>query len=58
MCASAESPSFASRRRWRRALYWLATTAVAGELGLGGIWDIMRMPAVRELVLHLGYPSY
>jgi DoxX-like family len=44
--------------RWRQAGYWLATVAVAAELGLGGIWDIMRLPFVLTLVTHLGYPSY
>ena len=38
--------------------YWLATAAVAGELGLGGIWDIARLPFVTDLVTHLGYPRY
>jgi hypothetical protein len=44
--------------RWRPAGYWLATAAVAGELALGGIWDIARIPLVANLVTHLGYPSY
>lgn len=44
--------------RWRPVGYWLATAAVAGELGLGGIWDIARLPFVANLVTHLGYPSY
>jgi hypothetical protein len=44
--------------RWRSAGYWLATAAVAGELGLGGVWDIARLPSVRSLVTQLGYPSY
>ena len=43
---------------WRSAGYWLATVIVAGELGLGGVWDIARIPYVRGLVTHLGYPSY
>ena len=43
---------------WRLVAYWLATVAVVGELGLGGIWDIARLPAVAGLVTHLGYPSY
>jgi DoxX-like family len=43
---------------WRFAGYWLATVLVAGELGLGGVWDIARIPYVRNLVTHLGYPSY
>jgi uncharacterized membrane protein YphA (DoxX/SURF4 family) len=44
--------------RWRSAGYWLATVAVAAELAVGGIWDITRLPSVRDLVMHLGYPSY
>src|SRR5215467_1906962 len=61
MNTSSESPGIASRYRflrWRPAAYWLATAAVAAELGVGGIWDILRLPSVRELVTHLGYPSY
>jgi hypothetical protein len=44
--------------RYRMAGYWLATIPVVAELGLGGIWDITRIPYVRDLVTHLGYPSY
>jgi hypothetical protein len=44
--------------RWRPVAYWLATAAVAGELALGGIWDIARLPFVADLVTGLGYPSY
>jgi uncharacterized membrane protein len=44
--------------RLRSAAYWPATAAVAAELGVGGIWDITRLPMVRDLVTHLGYPSY
>jgi hypothetical protein len=36
----------------------VATVLVVAELGVGGIWDIARIPYVRELVTHLGYPSY
>ena len=56
-----ESPVIAGRygsMRFRSAGYWLATGLVATELGLGGIWDIARLPFVRDLVTHLGYPSY
>lgn len=38
--------------------YWFTTVVVVAELGLGGIWDIARIPSVRELVAHLGYPTY
>jgi DoxX-like family len=54
-------PAITSRHglpRWRPAAYWLVTAIVAGELALGGIWDIARLPFVAELVTHLGYPSY
>jgi hypothetical protein len=56
-----ESPAIVSRERYTRVRssgYWLATAVVAGELGLGGIWDIARIPFVRDLAVHLGYPSY
>ncbi|GAA4640224.1 DoxX family protein [Actinoallomurus vinaceus] len=38
--------------------YWTATVLVAGEMGVGGIWDIARISYVRDVVTHLGYPSY
>jgi DoxX-like family len=56
-----EPSAIASRygsMRWRSVGYWVATVLVAGELGLGGLWDIARIPYVRDLVTHLGYPSY
>jgi hypothetical protein len=56
-----EPPATANRHgsiRFRPAGYWLATAAVAAELAVGGVWDIARLPFVRDLVTHLGYPSY
>jgi DoxX-like family len=56
-----EPSAIASRyrsTRWRSVGYWLATAVVTGELALGGIWDIARIPFVADLVRHLGYPSY
>ena len=56
-----EPPATANRHesmRFRSAGYWLATAAVAAELAVGGVWDIARIPFVRDLVTHLGYPSY
>jgi hypothetical protein len=61
MDTSTGPPTIASRdrsRRYRSVGYWVATALVAIELGLGGIWDIARIPYVRNLVTHLGYPSY
>jgi DoxX-like family len=61
MDSSTEPPTLASRSGstpWRSVGYWLATLLVAAELGLGGIWDIQPLPMVRDLVTHLGYPTY
>jgi DoxX-like family len=58
---STEPPAIANRDRsvgWRSAGYWLATVLVVAELGVGGIWDIARIPYVYDLVVGLGYPSY
>jgi hypothetical protein len=60
MITSTEPSAVSSRELpgWRLVAYWLATAAVVGELALGGIWDIARLPIVADLVTHLGYPSY
>jgi DoxX-like family len=58
---STESLTIARRGvsvRYRSVGYWLATVPVVAELGLGGAWDIARLPFVRDLVTHLGYPTY
>jgi hypothetical protein len=44
--------------RLRAAGYWAATACLAAEMGIGGAWDIARLPLVRDVVAHLGYPSY
>lgn len=28
------------------------------ELAMGGAWDVLRVPQVRGLIEHLGYPPY
>ncbi len=38
--------------------YWITTVLVAAELGMGGVWDILRIPYVRAVFEHLGYPAY
>jgi hypothetical protein len=61
MDTSTEPPAIASRSgstRWRLAGYWLTTVLVVAELGLGGIWDITRLPSILGPVTQLGYPSY
>lgn len=42
----------------REATYWTATVLVTAELVAGGLWDVGRMPQVRDTVLGLGYPAY
>jgi uncharacterized membrane protein YphA (DoxX/SURF4 family) len=44
--------------RGRAMFYWVATLAVASELALGGVWDLVRIDYVRDVVEHLGYPTY
>jgi uncharacterized membrane protein YphA (DoxX/SURF4 family) len=44
--------------RGRVIVYWVATVSVAGELALGGVWDLLRIDYVRDVVEHLGYPTY
>ena len=50
--------SISVRIQGTRAAYWVATALVTAELGAGGIWDVLRIPMVRDVVDHLGYPSY
>ena len=44
--------------RSRTMVYWIATALLAAEFALGGIWDLLRIPYVRTIMAHLGYPSY
>ncbi|WP_067664538.1 DoxX family protein [Nocardia miyunensis] len=55
MAVSTQPPS---TTRTRSIAYWTATLLIAAELGVGGIWDVARIPYVRDLVVHLGYPTY
>ena len=61
MAISTRLPATGSHQisaRWRWAGYWLATIPVVAELAVGGLWDIVRLQTVRDLVTHLGYPTY
>lgn len=42
----------------RNTIYWVTTILLALELGLGGVWDILRVPQVRGVIDRLGYPAY
>ena len=44
--------------RGRIIAYWVTTALVVFELAMGGIWDVLRVPQVRELIGRLGYPPY
>jgi uncharacterized membrane protein YphA (DoxX/SURF4 family) len=44
--------------RGRAIVFWVATLAVASELAVGGVWDLLRIDYVRDVVEHLGYPTY
>lgn len=51
-------PATGASTRGRLIAYWVTTLAVASELALGGVWDLMRIDYVRGVVEHLGYPVY
>jgi DoxX-like family len=44
--------------RGRVIVYWIATLAVTAELAVGGVWDLLRIDYVLNVVEHLGYPAY
>ncbi len=44
--------------RGRTIAYWITTVLVSAELALGGVWDIMQLPLVTEVITRLGYPPY
>jgi uncharacterized membrane protein YphA (DoxX/SURF4 family) len=44
--------------RSRGIVYWCATVLVAAELAVGGVWDLLQTDQVRDVVEHLGYPTY
>ncbi len=50
--------SFPFTSRGHIIAYWVTTALLAFELALGGVWDILRVPQVRELIERLGYPQY
>jgi hypothetical protein len=44
--------------RLKSVTYWVATGFVVVELVLGGIWDVLRISLVRDVVTQVGYPTY
>jgi hypothetical protein len=51
-------PATGTTTRGRSFAYWVTTVAVAAELAVGGVWDLLRTDYVRSVVEHLGYPAY
>jgi uncharacterized membrane protein YphA (DoxX/SURF4 family) len=46
------------QERRRMVAYWITTLLVVSELAMGGVWDLLRVPQVSDLIARLGYPSY
>jgi len=44
--------------RNRAIVYWLSTAILAVELLVGGVWDVLMLPQVREVIHRVGYPVY
>jgi uncharacterized membrane protein YphA (DoxX/SURF4 family) len=54
---SSHTPS-ARAARTKLIAYWIATGLFTTELLVGAVWDILRIPYVRNVVTDLGYPTY
>jgi hypothetical protein len=44
--------------RLRTITYWAVSAPVLLETAVGAEWDLARIPYVREIFAHLGYPLY
>src|SRR5262245_11469082 len=55
MTSLASSAAFS---RSRLIAYWVTTVLLSAELLVGGVWDVLRIPYVRDVVERLGYPDY
>ena len=44
--------------RGRAIAYWITTGLLVFELCLGGVWDVLQVHQVREVIERLGYPPY
>jgi uncharacterized membrane protein YphA (DoxX/SURF4 family) len=42
----------------RAIVYWITTSLLAIELAVGGAWDVLMVPQVREVIHRVGYPVY
>jgi hypothetical protein len=44
--------------RSRSIVYWIATLYVSVESAVAGTMDILRLPPLFGILIHLGYPAY
>jgi uncharacterized membrane protein YphA (DoxX/SURF4 family) len=42
----------------RTIIYWVVSAPILLETALGAEWDLARIPFVRAVFAHLGYPPY
>lgn len=47
-----------NRVKLKTITYWIATLIIAWELAAGGVWDVLQISYVRDVIVHLGYPTY
>ena len=50
--------SATTTERNRAIVYWIMTAVLVTELSVGGVWDILMVPQVREVIHRVGYPAY
>ncbi|KAA2260998.1 DoxX family protein [Solihabitans fulvus] len=50
---------FVTPSRIRSVVYWFTTLILLAESAVGGAyWDLFRIPYVKDMFNHLGYPLY
>jgi len=52
------APQPVTMPRLRTIIYWAVSAPVLLETAVGAEWDLARIPFVREIFAHLGYPLY
>ena len=52
------APGPVTMPRLRTIIYWIVSAPVLLETAVGAEWDLARIPFVREIFAHLGYPLY
>jgi hypothetical protein len=44
--------------KYRPIAYWIVTVLLVLETITGAFWDLLKVPAARDPLVHLGYPDY